>query len=70
MCGRCIPEILRTIQALQVADEENVATPANRIPYNPVIVPSPTTFNGLLERTKEIEENKNGMSWYLSFKNL
>ena len=70
MCGRCIPEILRAVQALQVADEENVATPANWIPNNPVLVPSPTTFNGLLERTKQIEENRNGMNWYLSFKNL
>ena len=29
---------------------------------------SPKTFEGLLERIKEIEENKNGISWYLSLK--
>lgn len=27
--GRCIPEILRTIEALQTADKYNVSTPAN-----------------------------------------
>ena len=70
MYGRCIPEILRAIEALQVADKNKVVTPANWIPCEPVIVPSPVTFNGLLERSEEIQENKNGMSWYLSFKNV
>lgn len=36
MCGRCIPEILRAVQALQVADMNKASTPANWIPYNPV----------------------------------
>ncbi len=69
MCGRCIPEIIRGVKALQVADENNVSTPANWVPCNPIIVKSPTTFNRLLDRNKEIEESKNGMCWYLSFKN-
>lgn len=67
--GRCIPEILRALQALQVADNNQVATPANWVPCQPVILPSPTTFAELEERNKEIEKNQNGMSWYLSFKN-
>lgn len=67
--GRWIPEILRIIQALQVADENNASTPANWVPCNPVIVPIPRTFNGLMERNKSISENNNGMNWYLSFKN-
>ncbi len=66
--GRCIPEIIRTIQALQMADCSNGSTPANWMPGNPVIVSSPQTFCGLQERVNEIEKNKNGMSWYLSFK--
>ena len=45
------------------------STPANWIPNQPIIVPAPKTFEGLLERNEQIEENKNGMSWYLSFKN-
>ena len=69
MCGRCLPEILRALQALQIADRNDASTPANWIPCNPVIAKSPTTFNELLRRNKEMEENKNGMTWYLSFKN-
>ena len=67
--GRCIPEILRALQALQVADSNKASTPANWVPCEPVILPSPTTFTGLLERNTEIEKNRNGMSWYLSFQN-
>ncbi len=67
--GRWIPEILRIVKALQVADCDKVSTPANWVPGNPVIVPSPNTFDGLMERNNEITENGNGMSWYLSFKN-
>ena len=66
--GRWIPEILRIVQALQVADCNNASIPANWIPRNPVIVPIPRTFQGLQERQNQIQENKNGMSWYLSFK--
>ena len=65
--GRCIPEIIRTVQALQVAESSNAAMPANWIPCQPVIMPIPQTFIGLLEREEEIRRNQNGMSWYLSF---
>lgn len=68
--GRSIPEILRIIEALQIADKNEASTPANWIPGEPLIIPAPNTFNGLLERVKEIQKNKNGMSWYLSFKNV
>ncbi len=68
--GRWIPEILRVVQALQVADYNDASTPANWISCNPIIVRSPNTFAGLIERNAEIQENKNGMSWYLSFKEL
>lgn len=65
--GRCIPEIIRTVQALQVADASNVLAPANWVPCEPVIMKSPQTFAGLLKRKEEIRKNQNGMSWYLSF---
>ena len=67
--GRCIPEIIRIVQALQMAECTKGSTPVNWIPNQPVIVPAPKTFESLLERNKEIEKNRNGMSWYLSFKN-
>lgn len=68
--GRCIPEILRLLQALQTADNYQCMTPANWIPGDPVIVPMPTTFCELEKREKEIQERRNGMSWYLSFKEV
>ena len=66
--GRNIPEIIRIVQALQMADCSNGSTPANWMPNQPVIVPAPQTYPELEERQKYIEENNNGMSWYLSFK--
>lgn len=68
--GRYIPEILRTVTALQYADKNKAMTPANWVPGNPMLVPPPKTFNELCERNKSIAKNRNGMSWYLSFKNI
>lgn len=66
--GRFIPEIIRIIQALQMADCSNGSTAANWMPSQPVIVRPPQTFYELEERQKYINENQNGISWYLSFK--
>lgn len=68
--GRAIPEILRTLQALQVSDENSLVMPANWVPCQPGILPPPQNFCGLQERMKQIDQEKNGMNWYLSFKNL
>lgn len=65
--GRFIPEIIRTVQALQMADCSKGSTAANWMPGQPVIVSPPKTFNQLEERNAEIQENRNGISWYLSF---
>lgn len=66
--GRFIPEIIRMVQALQMADKSKGATAVNWMPGEPIIVSSPTTFEGLEERRKQIEREKNGFNWYLSFK--
>lgn len=66
--GRCIPEILRIVEALQTADCNKAATPANWVPGQPLIVSKPNTYDELQKRVKEIKQNRNGMSWYLSFK--
>lgn len=66
--GRFIPEILRIIQALQMADCAKGSTAANWIPNQPVIISSPKTFCELQERQQEILKNRNGINWYLSFK--
>lgn len=67
--GRFIPEIIRIVQALQMADCSKSSLAANWMPNQPVIVPSPKTFSELEERNKQIEQNRNGISWYLSFQN-
>ena len=65
--GRFIPEILRTVRALQMADCMGGATAANWMPNQPVIIPSPQTYRELEERVEYINKNKNGINWYLSF---
>lgn len=52
--GRCIPEILRLLEALQIADCNNASTPANWCPNEPVIESSPKTFCELEERLQNI----------------
>ena len=66
--GRCIPEILRALEALQTATRCKGSTPANWMPGGPVINPLPTTFAGLEERVQEVKNENNGISWYLNFK--
>lgn len=66
--GRFIPEIIRTAQALQMADCSKGSTAANWMPGQPVIVPPPKTFAELQARKEEMEKNRNGITWYLSFK--
>lgn len=65
--GRFVPEILRIVQALQMADCSNSSTPANWMPGQPVIMPAPSTYPLLQERLNSIKKNNNGMSWYLAF---
>ena len=65
--GRFVPEILRIIQALQMSDCTHASIPVNWIPGQPVIQPPPRTYPLLQERLNSIEENNNGMNWYLAF---
>ena len=67
--GRCIPEIIRALEALQVSEKCKGSTPANWTKGNPIIVQSPQTFAELEERSEFVQNNQNGISWYLSFKN-
>ena len=66
--GRCIPEIIRLLDALQIAEKCKSSIPANWLEGDPIIIPNPQTFSELQERVKNIKNDKNGMNWYLSFK--
>ncbi len=67
--GRNMREIKRIILALQKADKESIATPANWHPGDDVIIPPPGTCGALKERVKiKNEEGINQVDWYLTFK--
>ena len=68
--GRSIPEIIRSLQALQIADDNNVVIPANWVPCEPAIMYAPKTFEELIERNNQILQNKSGINWYLNFKQI
>lgn len=68
--GRFIPEIIRTIQALQVSECSKGMTAANWIPNQPIIMPMPKIYCELQERANQMREDRNGISWYLGFKNI
>jgi|GEM_PF-111310 len=65
--GRNIGEIVRLVKALQTTDENTVATPANWMPGDKVIVPPPRTQEAALERTQEGYEC---LDWYFCKKDL
>lgn len=66
--GRNFDEIVRVVDALQTADANGVACPANWRPGDKVIVPAPATAKGAEERVhaKDFEVT----DWYLSKKKL
>ena len=65
--GRFIPEIIRTVKALQMADCMEGTTAANWMPNQPIIIPSPKTYSELEKRVEYINKNRNGINWYLGF---
>ena len=65
--GRNMKEILRVVDALQMADANQVATPANWEPGQKVIIPAPRTMEDL---EKRIEAGYECAEWYLCYKSL
>lgn len=66
--GRNMHEIKRMVIALQKADSEKIATPANWMPCDDVILPAPGTCNAAANRMNQAEENKYCLDWFLCFK--
>lgn len=67
-CGRSIDEIFRLVQALQTADKNAVACPAEWRPGQKVIVPPPKTKADAEARMKQ--EGLDRKDWYYSEKAL
>ncbi|MCK9548929.1 MAG: peroxiredoxin, partial [Sphaerochaeta sp.] len=66
--GRNFDEIKRVILALQKADKDQVATPADWRPGDDVIVPTPGTCGTAKERMADKDEDLNCVDWFLCFK--
>lgn len=66
-CGRNFDEIKRIILALQKADKDSVATPANWRPGDDTIIPTPGSCGVAKERMESQDENKYCLDWFLCF---
>lgn len=65
--GRYMKEIIRVIDALQTADKHSVATPADWMPGDAVIVPAPKTY---AQAEKRLSEGYDCADWFLCKKKL
>ncbi len=66
--GRNFQEIKRVILALQTADAQNCATPADWQPGDDVIMPAPGSCGTAKDRVETKEEGKTCLDWFLCFK--
>ena len=64
--GRNITEIKRVLIALQTSDAFRVATPAEWIPGDDVIVPAPNTAHDARTRSR----SGHGRDWFLVFRHI
>lgn len=63
--GRNLEEIKRTLIAIQKADAEGIATPANWQPGDDVIIPPPGSCGAAKERVESAEEGKYCLDWFM-----
>ena len=66
-CGRNIDEVLRALDALQTADQNACATPANWRAGDKVIVPPPQTME---DAEKRMQSDYDVTDWYFSKRSL
>ena len=66
--GRNMDEIKRIIIALQKADKDSVATPANWVPGEDVIVPTAGSCGVAKERMNNQDENTYCIDWFMCLK--
>jgi len=68
--GRNIDEVLRVVRALQTADANSVATPANWKPGDKVVVPPPKSMADVKERMSHQGKDYDVKDFYLCLKEL
>ncbi len=66
--GRNMDEIKRMIIAMQKADKEQIATPANWKPGDDVIIPPPGSCGVAKERVESQDENTYCLDWFMCFR--
>ncbi|MCK5732444.1 MAG: peroxiredoxin, partial [Tenericutes bacterium] len=66
--GRNFDEIKRIIQALQKADKDNVATPADWRPGDDVIIPPAGSCGTAKEAMEDDSDDKYCLDWFMCFK--
>ena len=66
--GRNFQEIKRIIPALQKADSDNVATPADWQPGDDTIVPTAGSCGTAKERMESNDDDMYCLDWFLCFK--
>ncbi len=66
--GRNFDEIKRIIQALQKADKDSVATPADWRPGDDTIIPAPGSCGAAKERMASQAKDTYCLDWFLCFK--
>lgn len=66
--GRNFDELKRIVQALQKADSDKVATPADWRPGDDAIVPAVGSHAEAKKRLSDLPDNEYSLSWYLTFR--
>ncbi len=66
--GRNFDEIKRVVLALQKADRDHVATPANWMPGDDVIIPTAGSCGTAKERMESTDADQYCLDWFLCFK--
>jgi peroxiredoxin (alkyl hydroperoxide reductase subunit C) len=66
-CGRNIDEVMRAVEAMQTADANACATPANWRPGDKVVVPPPQTTD---DAEKRLQSDYEVTDWYFSKRSL
>ncbi len=68
--GRSMDELVRVFEAIQLTDKAGFSAPANWVPGQPVIVPSPATVADAEKRSNGGGAGLEVESWYLAKKTL